>query len=109
VYREILHLRPCASDAVRFLCGLLREYSEQTGNGSQKGNTFYEGRSQDHVTANVVRSFRLTGNSVYCAFTDLADTDTGANGCKACTQRTVTGLNYIQQSGHQRHLIWFYN
>jgi hypothetical protein len=91
-----------------FLRGSFLEYSEQTGNRSQKRNTFYEGRCQDHVTANVVRSFRLTGNSVYCAFTDLADTDTGADGCKACTQCTITGLYYVQQSGHQRHLIWFY-
>jgi len=79
-----------------FFSRLLAEYRKQTGNGGEKGNTFYESCGQDHVTANVVRSFRLTGNGVYCAFTDLADTDTGTDGCKTCTQCTVTRLHYIR-------------
>jgi hypothetical protein len=88
---------------------LLTEYRKQTGNGSQKGNPFDQGRSQDHVSTNVVRSFRLAGNGVYSAFTDLTDTDTGTDSGKTCTQSTITGLYYVQQNGHQRHLIWFYN
>jgi hypothetical protein len=91
------------------LRALLLEYSKQTRNGSQKGNPFNQGRSQDHVSTNVVRSFRLTGNGVYSAFTYLTDADTGADSGKTCAQSTVTGLYYVQQSGHQRHLIWFYN
>jgi hypothetical protein len=91
-----------------FLRALLLEHSKQTGNGSEKSNAFYESRSEDHVSTNVVRSFRLTGNRVNGAFTDLADTDTGTDSGEACTQSTITGLYYVQQSGHQRHLIWFY-
>ena len=75
----------------------LFEYSEQTCYGSQKGNTFYEGRSQDHVSTNVVRSFRLTGNGVNCSLTDLADTDTSANSSEASAQSAITWLNHISQ------------
>jgi hypothetical protein len=98
-------------DAVSFFTNLpcillVSEYSEQTCYGSQKGNTFYEGRSQDHVGANVIRSFRLTGNCVYSAFTDLSDTDAGTDRGKTCTKCTITGLDHIsQQSGHQRHVL----
>src|SRR5579859_2367100 len=95
--RKILHPRPCASDAVRFLRALLLEYSEQTGNGSQKGNPFDQGRSQDHVCTNVVRSFRLTGNGINSALTDLADTDTGADSSEACANCAITRLNHISQ------------
>jgi len=80
-----------------FLRALPLEYSEQTGNGSQKGNTFYESRSQDHVCTNVVRSFRLTGNGVNCSLTDLADTDTSTNSSEACAKGAITGLNHISQ------------
>jgi hypothetical protein len=94
----------CVGCSTFFTC-LLRKYSEQTGNGGQKGNPFDQGRSQDHVSTNVIRSFGLAGNGVNSTFTDLTDTDTGTDSGEACTQRTVTGLNYIQQSRHHRHLI----
>jgi hypothetical protein len=87
----------------------LVEHSEQTCNGSQKGNTFYEGRSQDHVGTNFVSSFRLAGNTFYSAFTDLSDTDTGTDGGETCADCAITRLCYIQQSCHQRHDTWFYN
>jgi hypothetical protein len=77
---------------------------EQTRHSSQKGNTFYKGRGQDHVCTNVVRSFRLAGYSFYSALTDLTDTDTGTNRGKTCTYSTITGLSNVQQSCHQRHL-----
>ena len=87
----------------------MSEYSEQTCYGSQKGNTLDEGRSQDHVGTNVIRSFRLTGNCVYSAFTDLSDTNAGTDSGETCTKRTITGLDHIsQQSCHQRHVLWFY-
>jgi hypothetical protein len=81
---------------------------EQTCNGSQKGNTFYQGRSEDPVGTNVVSSFRLAGDAFYGAFTDLADTDACAHGGEACADSAITGLYYIQQSCHQRHDTWFY-
>jgi len=51
----------------------------QTCNGSEKGNTFYQGRSQDHVCTNVVGSLRLACNCLNCTFTYLANADTCAN------------------------------
>ena len=54
-------------------------------------------------------SFGLAGDAFYGAFTDLTDTDTGADGGKTCTDCAITGLNYIQQSDHQRHILGFYN
>ena len=81
---------------VFYVPGLLQN-REQTGNGTQKGNTFYEGRSQDHVCTNVVRSFRLTGNGINSALTDLADTDTGTYGSEACAEGAIAGLNHISQ------------
>jgi hypothetical protein len=82
----------------------LFEYRKQTCNGSQKGNPFHQCRGEDHVSTNVVRSFRLAGDAFYGAFTDLTDTDTGANGRKTCANCTITGLSYIrQQSCHQHH------
>jgi hypothetical protein len=83
--------------------------NEQTCNGSQKGNAFYECRGQDHVGTNVIRSFGLAGDTFYSAFTDLADTDTGTDGGETCTNCAITGLRYIQQSCHQRHDTWVYN
>jgi hypothetical protein len=78
--------------------------NEQTRHSSQKGNAFYQGRGQDHVGTNVVRSFRLAGDGFYSAFTDLTDTDTGTNRGKTCAYRAITGLSNVQQSCHQRHL-----
>jgi hypothetical protein len=86
----------------------LFEYSQQTCHSSQKGNTFYERRSQDHVRTNVVRSFRLAGNGFYGSFTDQTDTDTGTDCGEACTNGAKSGLR-IQQSDHQRHVLGFYN
>jgi hypothetical protein len=88
------------------LSGLFAEYSQQTCYGGEKGNTFNQGRSQDHVCTNVVRSFRLTGNGFNSAFTDLTDTDTGTDSGEACANRTITRL-YFQHDSHQRHDTWF--
>jgi hypothetical protein len=85
-----------------------REYSEQTCHSSQKGNTFYQGRSQDHVSTNVVRSFGLAGNGFYSALTDLSDTDTGTYSGKACANCTITRLYSVQQCGHQHHDSWVF-
>ena len=73
------------------------ENRKQTCNGSQKGNTFYQGRGEDHVGTNVVRSFRLAGDAFHGAFTDLTDTDTCAYGGETCADSAVTGLSYIQK------------
>jgi hypothetical protein len=65
---------------------------EQTCYGSQKGNAFDECRRQDHVGTNVICSFRLAGNTLYSAFTNLADTDTGTDGREACANCAISGL-----------------
>jgi hypothetical protein len=126
VLLKILHPWPCASDAVQFLRAFLREvfanffanhlaqrlsfceYSEQTCHGSKKGNTFYEGRSEDHVSTNVVRSFGLAGDGFYSAFTDLSDTDTGTYSGEACANCAITRLYSVQQCGHQHHDSWVF-
>jgi hypothetical protein len=86
---------------------VLLERSQQTRNRSQKGNPFDQGRSQDHVCANFTRGFGLTGDRFYGALTDLADTDTGTHRGKTRTDRSITRLKYIQESGHQRHATCF--
>jgi hypothetical protein len=68
--------------------GLLAEYSQQTSYGSQQGNAFYEGRSKDHVSTNVIGSFRLTGNGLNGTFTDHTYTDTSTDSRKACADST---------------------
>ncbi len=69
--------------------------NEQTCYGSEKGNAFYECRGQDHVGTNVIRSFRLAGDTFYSAFTDLSDTDTGTDGGETCANCAITRLSYI--------------
>lgn len=65
----------CSNDFV--LLGF--QYSQDTCDNREQGNTLYESGSQDHVRTDVVRSFRLTGDAFYSTFTDLTDTDTGTN------------------------------
>lgn len=80
------------------------EYSQQTSYSGQQGNTFYEGGSQDHSTADVVSSFRLAGDAFSSAFTNLTNTDTSANSGQTSTDSTteVAHAN-IQQNVHQLH------
>jgi len=102
---NFFNIPPCRIKT-RQTIALLLEYCEQTSNGSQKGNTLNQSRSQDHVSTNVVRSFRLAGNGVNSAFTDLSNTDTGTDRGKTCTQCTITGLNNISQEiHHHRHFL----
>jgi hypothetical protein len=84
------------------------EHSQKTCYGREKGNTFYQSGSQDHVSTNLVCGFRLTGNAFASALTDLTDTDTGTDGGKTCADGAIPGLNF-QQNSHQRHDTWFYN
>jgi hypothetical protein len=72
---------------------LTAEYGKQTSHSSQKGNAFYQCRSKDHVSTNVIGSFRLTGNGFNSTLTDHTYTDTSTDGRKACAYCTKTGLN----------------
>ncbi len=93
-----------------FTCtGGLLEHREQTGHRSEKGDPFHQRRSEDHVGTNVVRSFGLAGDAFYGTFTDLTDTDTGADRGKTCADGTKTGLSNVrQQSHHQCHNTCFF-
>jgi hypothetical protein len=86
----------------------LLERGKQACYGGKKSNPFHQGRSQDHVGTNVIRSFWLTGDAFNGTLTDQTDTNTGTDSSKTCTDSTVTGLNHIrQQSHHHRHNICF--
>ena len=57
---------------------------EQAHHNSEQGNTFHEGGGQNHVGTDVARNFRLTGEGLESALANFTDTDTSANGSKAC-------------------------
>jgi len=71
---------------VQFSSFRLDEHREDACDDREEGNTFYEGSRQDHTGTDVVHSFRLTCDGFHCTLTDLADTDTGTDRSKACTQ-----------------------
>lgn len=91
-------------------CFVLFQYCKQTCYCGQEGNTLNEGRGQDHVRANVVGSFRLTGDGFNGPFTDETDTDTGTDGGETGANRANTCktrlYNISQQSDHHDSCVF---
>lgn len=65
--------------------GQLAYYCQQTSDNAEQGHTFYQCSSQDHVSADVVCSFGLTGDRFQRAFTDVTYTDTSSDSSYTCT------------------------
>jgi len=74
---EKLHALPFALRVVQ--TGLpLHHDGEDTGDHTEEGNPFYQGRSKDHVGADISGYLGLAGNGFQGTFTDLSHANTGA-------------------------------
>jgi hypothetical protein len=53
---------------------------EESYDDRDEGSTFYKGCSQDHVSADITKCFRLTSDRFHGFTPDRTYTDTGADG-----------------------------
>jgi hypothetical protein len=70
-------------------CCLPRGCHEEGQYHANQRSTLYEGRCEDHVCADVTCCLWLAGDTFYCFATDLADSETCADNCEACTNCCV--------------------
>ena len=78
----------CARCSKKFL--RLQYYRQQTRDNAEQGNTLYQRRSQDHVSTDLVSSFRLTSDGLQSALTDVTYTDTSCDSSNTSTNSTTS-------------------
>src|SRR6187397_1666191 len=85
------NLKITASSALCFGCSRcsLKNHSKETNDHCEQRNSFYQCGSKDHVAADIIQCFRLTGNSFNSSLSDLAHTNTGSHSCKTGTYGTT--------------------
>jgi len=71
---------------------------KQTHDAGEQSDTFDEGGCQNHVHTDVASCFRLACDGGHGIFTDVTDTDTGADGGETCTH-TCTQFADSKASG----------
>ena len=75
---------------VKSICYSVLLDQECTGGDGEQSTTLNESRGQNHLSENLSRGFRLTGNSVNGAATNLTNTQT-------CTDNGNTSSNTATQ------------
>src|SRR5688572_16043745 len=87
VFCDLRFFKNTASSALCFGCSnvSLKNHSKETYDDRKQCCSFYQCGSKDHVAADIVQCFRLTGDRFNSAFTDLAYADACSHSCKTCT------------------------
>ena len=73
----------------------LKYHSKETNDNTEQRNTFYQCGSKDHVAADIVQCFRLTGDRFNSSLTDLAY----ANTCSHCCETSADSTAAKRQAG----------
>lgn len=79
-----------------FLLTYARSCHEERQYHGYQRCTLNESGSQDHVCTDVAGSFRLTGDTFNGFTTDLANAETCADNCEACTNCCVHKNVFIE-------------
>ena len=84
----------------------LLQHHQQTHHHREEGGTFHQSGGEDHVGAQVVHGFRLTGHGLNGITTDATDTNTSAEGSKTCTESSDSVASAEVEENRKEHVIW---
>jgi len=86
----------------------LLQHHQQTYHHSEEGSTFNESGGQDHVGAQIVHGFGLTGHGLHSVTADTANAYTCTECGQASTQSSNTITNAEIEENSEEHVFEVY-